>query len=456
MKLYAAHQFERFEAPIDNTYIASAHSADTVISWYNENKEAGDIAVSAQVIFPFFVILFVVLFVFFIIELEPYEHGKKLRSELGSNDNKVRANADAGLLTKYIAAALFHFFTLSSDIAALVHYQHVPKAIQEYYYAELKFWAAPITMIIFDIITLILFIFIPPMTACCILYIILRKCEQKLPESIVARCKQRNYTLIYSVISPLSCIASHSYHIVFAFINNPYHATSILLIYAIIAFVNIQGFQKLFYFVYIFISGGKCSCCHIKNTCGRYCMFGICFILEFLFMGASIALSIALIIELPLSNAIDDAPNHLYVIYQASVTFFAALIAFQVIFRQTNSTFNVFIEAIDDTKKNDANNEVPSRSGDDTKAIGWTDLSEKEKEILVAKLILSHLKSGIVSPDALKHIMKSDNRATDQGAKSQESAVPRRAKSTGDLATIRVQCDSNNDSDKEPLLVRKL
>ena len=64
-------------------------------------------------------------------------------------------------------------------------------------------------------------------------------------------------------------------------------------------------------------------------------------------MGASVALSITLIVKLPLSNAIDDAPNHLYVIYQTSVAFFAALIAFQVMFKQTNSTFGVFIEAID-------------------------------------------------------------------------------------------------------------
>ena len=62
-------------------------------------------------------------------------------------------------------------------------------------------------------------------------------------------------------------------------------------------------------------------------------------------MGASI---ISLIMVLPFSNALDDAPNHLYVIYQASVAFFAALIAFQVLFRQkNNSAFDVYIKAID-------------------------------------------------------------------------------------------------------------
>ena len=47
-------------------------------------------------------------------------------------------------------------------------------------------------------------------------------------------------------------------------------------------------------------------------------------------MSGSISLFLAYLIKPPISNAIDEAPNRLYVIYQASVTFFAALIAFQL------------------------------------------------------------------------------------------------------------------------------
>jgi hypothetical protein len=65
LKLYARHQFERFEAPIDNTYTASAHSAETLISWYNQNKDVGDIAVASQILFPIFATVFVLLFLIF-------------------------------------------------------------------------------------------------------------------------------------------------------------------------------------------------------------------------------------------------------------------------------------------------------------------------------------------------------------------------------------------------------
>jgi hypothetical protein len=270
-----------------------------------------------------------------------------------------------------------------------------------------------------DGFTFIVFIVIPPIYVLC-------KCNQK----------GYGYKLIYSVASPFSCIASHSYHIVFAFIINPYHATSILLIYAIIAFINIQGFQKLFYFINKLISGSKPSCCRIQNTCGRYLTFASCFMLEFVVMGASIALSITLLIKLPLSNAIDDAPNQLYVIYQASVTFFAALIAFQVMFRKTNSTFDVFIEAIDrhyvenhgqdkDKKKKNGGEIESQPTKDDTKS--WAELSETEKEMLLAEVILFYLNKepGSVSadfPDKIKTAMLNSLHTDGHSSKDQQGA----------------------------------
>ena len=111
-------------------------------------------------------------------------------------------------------------------------------------------------------------------------------------------------------------------------------------------------------------------------------------------MGTSIGLSITLIVKLPLSNAIDDAPNHLYVIYQASITFFAALIAFQVIFRHTDSTFDVFVKAIDGYIARSTSNQ---RNGHENQADKtWMELSGTEKEMLLAKIVASYyLNQGV-------------------------------------------------------------
>ena len=407
LKLYAMHQ--KIQAPIDNTYTASAYSASTLKLWFTNNTVVGGIATSSQILFPVLVTIYVTLFFFFALELEPYNLGKKLRNELESKDSKVKAKADSKLLTKFIASSVFHIFTLAMDGAALFYYRRLSKDVQEYYCSdELKpFWGVPITMTIFDGITFFLFILLPP---------------------LIITCKKKSYLLIYTLISPLSCIASHSYHIVFAFIIDPYHATSILLLYAIIAFVNIQGFQKLFYFINTLISGDKCSCCHIKNSCGQYLVIVLCFVLEFTFMAISIALSIALIFKLPISNALDDAPNHLHIIYQASITFFAALIAFQILFKQSNSSFNVFIKAIDrylvNSKRNSTSDqgiELQNHAEAGTKT--WTELSETEKEMLLAKMVMSYLNQDIqfASSNEIKDVFK-------QRAQDSSSTQPRRRK----------------------------
>ncbi len=126
--------------------------------------------------------------------------------------------------------------------------------------------------------------------------------------------------------------------------------------------------------------------------------------------GASIALSITLLVKLPLSNAIDDAANHLYIIYQASVTFFAALIAFQVLFRQPNSAFDVYIKAIDghveksdeivasspvSRKTGKEANEIELQNLADDKIKTWIELSDREKETLLAKVALTYLTKAL-------------------------------------------------------------
>lgn len=468
-------------APIDESYTAYSHSVDTLEMWYNENLVVGDLAVSSQVLFPTFVTFYVVIFFIFVLELKPYKFGKKLNHELKSEIHSIRAEAQSKLLTQVTISILFHILTLAADGAALAHYTQLPENVEEYYYNEPKrFWSVPITMAIFDFLTFVIFIIVP-----------------------LALSKKNKYKLTYALISPFSCLTSHGYHIVFAFIHDPYHATSILLLYGIILFLHIQGFQKLFYFVnsidiwgenniidndfctedmkasccysccssiydccccicrcffhgfqccikccsrtfcwccyivfqcchFIFCCCGKCisadnletwcrndcpECCCKRLRCCRnlvvaccvYCckrigLYGITIIIytiEFLFMATSIGISLALIILLPISNAIDDAPNRLYVIYQASVTFFAALIAFKLLFRQNKSILGVFIKAM--AARENLQPEITSESNEiklkdyckytTTKA--WPDMSENEKEIYLANQILSQFAPNV-------------------------------------------------------------
>ena len=366
LKLYAMHQ--KYTAPIDNTYNGRSYNIETLKNWYESNTRTDILALVSQITFPIFVMIYIFLFFVYLLELKPYEIGKDIEREMTSKVNRVKAKAEAKLLTNLTIAFLFHLLTLAADIAAFVEYGNLSEEVHKYYFAYPRcFWSVPIVMILFDGLSFL------------VIYI---------TSLIVALQTKKWYRLMYILLSPLACAASHSYHIVFAFINNPYHATSILLLYAIILFVHVLGFQKVFYLMNCFwekipCPGQHCAQGTFARRCGQHCGTFICFIILFIFMGVSIGLSLALLTLLPISNAIDDAPNRLYVIYQASVTFFAALIAFQVLFRHNNSPLAFLIKA---KEMCETEEELQGLCRDNN--IIWRDKSEKEREIYLVERVI--------------------------------------------------------------------
>ena len=174
-------------------------------------------------------------------------------------------------------------------------------------------------------------------------------CCGKLKE---CECKFQVSDYLYTLLSPLSCIATHSYHIIFAFINNPYHATSVLLFYIMTLFIVVVIFQKTYYFIHelnkkIMPVGDDGADDQYGKGHGKRCVLVLSFTAVIVALIICIGLTVALLIALPISNAIDLASTEIYAIYQASVTVFAALVTFQVIFRPTNSIYSVLIKAAD-------------------------------------------------------------------------------------------------------------
>lgn len=187
--------------------------------------------------------------------------------------------------------------------------------------------------------------------------------------------------LLYSLLSPLSCIATHAYHVIIAFIDNAYHASSILLLYIIVLFVHVVVFQKIYYYVCKWRNSKKCSnCC--KNFCWTMLIL-CCYLVSIITLAVIIGLTVSLLILLPINNAIDNAPTNIYIIYQGSVAVIAALVTFQVFFRETNSVAEVFIKARDKMLHG-----TQSDSKDDDE---WENMSEKEKELNLAKAVLEYV-----------------------------------------------------------------
>ena len=301
--------------------------------------------------------------------------------------------------------------TIAADVGALAGYAFLPEEIKSYIYDKstpfVLLHTVPFIMLIFDSLSFVFFILLPCIVTCCKYY----KRKFKASDSL------------YTLLSPLSCIATHSYHLIFACIHNSYHATSVLLLYVMTLFVLVAIFQKIYYFVlHCFVkrpksgdvesgspqndgttqgSGtaetlqnggttqgdgttgtaqnrettgtGLCTC---GKDDGQRCVLVLFLIVVIIALSTCIGLTGAVLIALPINDALDRASFELYAIYQVSVTVFAALVTFQIFFRHSNSIFTAVIKAADNLHSTDEK---------------WNKKSKKEKEEYLGKIILKHI-----------------------------------------------------------------
>lgn len=222
--------------------------------------------------------------------------------------------------------------------------------------------------------------------------------------------------MLYSLLSPLSCIATHAYHIIIAFIDNAYHASSVLLLFIIVLFIHVVVFQKIYYYVCKWRNSKKHSnCC--KNFCWTMLIL-FCFFLGVITLAVIIGLSVSILILIPIDNAFDNAPTNIYVIYQGSVAVIAALVTFQVFFRETNSVAEVFIKARDKMIQGRTNSKMQEENKQGTQPDSrddkrWEKMSEKEKELHLATAFLEYVFRKTKRRDTQTSASQTDPLATD-------------------------------------------
>ena len=361
---------QKITGQIDSMYTAQSHSLETLRDWHSKNSHVSKLVLSSQVIFPIVASGFLSLYFIYLIESDPVNLGKKLNSQTDSKSpDEIQTAARSKVWIIVTISSLFTIGNIIADCVALAEYDRLPKEIESYIndksiaFAHLR--GVPSIMLGFDLLSLLLFIIIPCFVAC-----------YKYCKVLIQNYDFRFSDFLYTLLSPLVCIATHSYHIIFAFINNPYHATSVLLLYTMTLFVVVIIFQKIFYFVLKCFQRSKDE--SKVHVCAYVVMFFF-YILATAGMIVCIGLTVAVLIILPLNNAIDQASNEIYAIYQASVTVFAALVTFQVFFREANPTYAVLIKAAD-------------KFGESPKSEKWKKMSEKEKELYLGDALLTHIK----------------------------------------------------------------
>ena len=351
---------------IDSSYSAKSHSLKTLKDWHSQHSHVSETVLSSQVLFPASASIFLTLYFLYVIQCEPNRLGKKLDMHIASKSITTSAEGKCKIWIIATLSILFTLGTIIADCFALGEYRQLPKEIEQYINDDSRVFdylrAVPITMLVFDLLSVVMFVLIPIAILCC------KSCK-------CCRFNNKPSDFLYTLLSPLTCITTHSYHIIFAFINNPYHATSVLLLYIMTLFVVVAILQKNYYFITNLFNWKDCTHKYIMQGC---CVF-ISYILAITMMAGSIGLTMALLILLPLNNAIDQASNQIYAIYQASVTVFAALVTFQVFFREANSFFGLLIKAGDKYDHALATE-------------NWENMSSRDKEIYLGRTILSYIK----------------------------------------------------------------
>ena len=123
------------------------YSSGTLKIWYKSNDNIDALVLAAQFLVPFLMMVYVIFFFIYLLELKPYKIGKDIEKELKSGTKKIRAKADANLLIKITISLLFHILIFAADSMAFVEYGKLSDEIHDYYYAAPRyFWSVPILM----------------------------------------------------------------------------------------------------------------------------------------------------------------------------------------------------------------------------------------------------------------------------------------------------------------------
>lgn len=142
--------------------------------------------------------------------------------------------------------------------------------------------------------------------------------------------------LSLTVLSPIFCIIAHSPYIAIAYLDDGFHASSMLIYYSFVGYV-------LFGLLWLFLHW----CEEFKGEVGKYrTITVILFIVILIFLGLVVTITCYFVL-IPINKSISDAPNRLYGIYQSGGFIIGSFIVYKVLqFLRKKKEDTVTIELI--------------------------------------------------------------------------------------------------------------
>ena len=184
----------------------------------------------------------------------------------------------------------------------------------------------------------------------------------------------------YSIVFPLSCVANHLNYIIIAFIHDLPHATSVAIVYGVVLLFFYGLLKQVSYLC------GGCA-----TTLRLVCLL-IGKLILMLFLSGYIAFSILLYFFLPIDDELDNAANHFISIYQTVFLFLTAMATYFLVSKPFRSPISIFTKAEFEFNIMGLNNRDENYKTSEIDKDQWSDLTDKERDLVIAKKVLTILK----------------------------------------------------------------
>ena len=200
---------------------------------------------------------------------------------------------------------------------------------------------------------------------------------------------------VYSILFPLCCIANHLNYIIIAFIHDLYHATSVAIVYGVVVLFFYGFLKQVSYLIgnpkYLI---EKCKYQLIKEFFMHHYMVVLLIIklTLILFLSGYVAFSILLYVFLPIDNEFDTAANHFISIYQTVFLFLTAMATYFLINKPFRSPISIFTKAESEYNVMGMKDQTGGKNTPNQRNEEWDNLTDKERDLLMTRKILSILK----------------------------------------------------------------
>ena len=269
------------------------------------------------------------LFGFIITGITLYTYRDKILSYLEKKVEDGDHDIDGGArkVTIITLCILFWIYVVALDCCAVNYRDNEKKlssAVIEYHKATPYFYGLPNITLSYDLAMICLVFPI---------YVIVDSKFEDFKDKTVNEIVKWFLGLctLYSLFAVLSIISVHLMYILIALINNPLHATGILIYYVIFIVLYLISMKKIItsslHYCFKFLDSpdgdyGQCSCC---------CFYIILAIVTSIFLVGLGALIIVLNVYIPIKDSIHDIPQQIQYLFHFITTFLVGLITYKVL-----------------------------------------------------------------------------------------------------------------------------